>query len=82
MGADLREPPLRRLAEAVEHGARDRELEDTVSEELEALVRRSPVVRPRGMRENHLRPVGGQLRDQAAELGRPDVGLYLSPDAR
>jgi hypothetical protein len=82
MCPDLRQAALRRGAEAIEHGTRDRELEDAVAEEFEALVRRRAVVRPRGVLEHLLEPVGRQLVDQAAELGRPGVGLYLSPDAR
>jgi hypothetical protein len=38
VGADLRQPALRGLAEAVEDGPRDRELEDAVAEELEPFV--------------------------------------------
>jgi hypothetical protein len=34
------------------------------------------------VREHLLEPVCRQLLDQAAELGGPGVGLYLSPDAR
>jgi len=79
---DLGETPLRGRAETIEDSARDRELEDAVAEELEALVRCRAVVGPRSMREYLLEPVGRQLVDQAAELGRPGVGLYLSPDAR
>ncbi len=71
VGADLREPPFRGRAETIEHRARDRELEDAVAQELQTLVRRRPVVRPRGVREDLLQPVGGELRDQAAELVHP-----------
>ena len=70
---DLRESPLGRLAEAVEHRARDRELEDAVAEELEPLVRVGAVLDPRGVREDLLEPLGRKLRDQAAELVRPGV---------
>jgi hypothetical protein len=52
--ADLREASLRGLAEAVEDGARDRELEDAVAEELESLVRRRPFVGPRRVGEDLL----------------------------
>ena len=82
MRADLREASLRGCAEAVEDRTRDRELEDAVAEELEPLVRLRAVLRPRGVGEHLLEPVGRQLRDQAAELVRPGVGLGLSPDAR
>jgi hypothetical protein len=79
---NLGETALRGIGEAVEDRPRDRELEDAVAQELEPLVRRRPVVGPRGVRENLLEPVCRQLCDQAAELGRPDVGLDVSPDAR
>ena len=67
----LREPTLGSRAEAVEDGARDRELEDAVAEELEPLVRVGPVVDPRRMREHLLEALRRELRDQATELGRP-----------
>ena len=54
MRTDLREATLGGRAEAVEHGTRDRELEDAVAQELEPLVRLSAVLGPGGMRE-HLR---------------------------
>jgi len=78
--ADLREPALGRIGEAVEDGARDRELEDAVSEELEPLVRGSPILRPRGVREDLLEPVARELGDQAAEGTRP--ALVPTPGAR
>src|SRR5581483_6804752 len=49
--ADLRQPPLRELGEAVVQVARDGELEDAVAEELEPLVRGRPVRRPGRVRE-------------------------------
>jgi hypothetical protein len=82
VGPDLGETPLRGGTETVEDSACDRELEDAVAEELEALVRCRAIVRPRRMSEDVLEPVGRELVDQAAELGRPGVGLYLSPGAR
>ena len=82
MGADLREASLGRRTEPVEDRAGDGELEDAVAQELQALVRVGAVFRPGGVREDLLEPVGGQLRDQPTELGRPGVCLDLSPDAR
>jgi hypothetical protein len=82
MSANLREAPFRRGAEAIEHRACDRELENAVAEELQPLVRLRAVLRPRGVREDLLDPVRRQLRDQTAELERPGVGAELSPDAR
>ena len=70
MGANLREPPFRRILEAVEDCARDRELEDAVPQELEPLVRLGPVLRPGRVREDLLEPILRQLGDQTPELGR------------
>jgi hypothetical protein len=80
VGAHLCEPALGRVTEAVEDGARDRELEDAVSEELQPLVGSSPVLRPRGVREDLLEPVVRELGDQAAEDTRP--ALVPTPGAR
>ncbi len=66
MRADLREPPLGRILETIEYGARDRELEDAVAEELEPLVRRRAVVGPGRVGEDLLEPRVRQLRDQTA----------------
>jgi hypothetical protein len=71
VGANLREPALGRLAEAVEDGPRDRKLEDAVAEKLETLVRRGPVVRPGRVREDLLETGGRKLGDQATELRGP-----------
>ena len=70
MSPNLRELPLRRILETVEDGACDRELEDAVSEELEALVRLGAVLGPGRVREYLLEPVLRKLGDQAPELGR------------
>ena len=80
--SNLRQAPLGRLAEAVEHGARDRELEDAVAQELEPLVRVGAILDPRGMREDLLEAIGWKLGDQAAELVRPGVRVELRPDGR
>jgi hypothetical protein len=68
---DLRETALRRVAEPVEDGARDRELEDAVAEELEPLVRVGAVVRPGGVLEDLFEALGRKLGDQAPELVGP-----------
>jgi hypothetical protein len=72
--ADLREPALRSVAEAVVDGPGDRELEDAVAQELEPLVRVGPVVRPRRVLEDLLEAFGRELGDQAPELTGP-VGV-------
>jgi hypothetical protein len=79
---NLREPAFGRSWEAIEDGARDRKLEDAVAQELEPLVRVGAILDPRGVGEYLLEPVGGKLRDQAAELGRPCAYVGLRPDAR
>ena len=71
VGADLRETPFRGRAETIEHRSRDRKLEDAVAQKFQTLVRRRPIVRPGGVREDLLQFVGGELRDQAAELVHP-----------
>ena len=78
---DLREPSLRGVGEAVEDGASDRELEHAVAEELEPLVRRRAIVRPRGVGQDLREPLCGKLGDQAAELVRP-VRDAATPGAR
>ena len=80
--ADLRQPPFGGSGEAVEDRARDRELEDAVAQELETFVRVGAVLDPRGVREHLLEPLGGELRDQAAELVGPGGRVGLRPDAR
>jgi hypothetical protein len=49
-------------------GRGDRELEDAVAEELEALVRLPAVLRPRGVREDDLRQRGRQAFNQLPEF--------------
>jgi hypothetical protein len=71
VGPDLRQAALRRLPEAVEDGPRDRELENAVAQELEALVGGGPVVRPGRVREDLLETRSRKLGDQAAELRGP-----------
>jgi hypothetical protein len=63
VGADLRETALRGLAETIEYRTRDRELEDAVPEELEALVRLGSVLRPGRVGEDLLEPGLGKLGD-------------------
>ena len=82
MRTDLREATLRGCAEPVEHRSRDRELENAVAQELEPLVGLGAVLRPGRVREHLREPFGRQLRDEAAELVRPDLVAGLSPDAR
>jgi hypothetical protein len=62
--ADLREPPFREVGVAGVELVRDRELEDAVAEELEALVRVRAVFGPRRMGERDGRPFGRQRVDQ------------------
>jgi len=52
----------------------DRHVEDAVAEELEALVRRPPVLRPVGVREDLLGTGGRKLVDQSAERGDAATG--------
>ena len=69
---DLRQPALREVGIVVEERLRDRELEHAVAEELEPLVRRCPVGRPRGVGEDVLEPLLGELLDQAFERSEAD----------
>ena len=79
MGADLREPPLGRVREAVEDGSRDRQLEHAVAEELEPLVGGRPILGPGGVREDLLEPGGWQLGDQTPELARAVLEFGATP---
>jgi hypothetical protein len=47
---------------------RDRELEDAVAQELEPLVRRAAVARPRRVGEDGLRQLRRELVDQLREV--------------
>jgi hypothetical protein len=47
---------------------RDRKLEDAVAEELEPLVRRGALARPRGVREDGLRQLRRERIDQLREI--------------
>ena len=67
MRADLREPPLGGVGEAVVQRPRDRELQHAVAEELEALVRRLAVRRPRRVGEDVLATLRGKRVDEPAE---------------
>jgi hypothetical protein len=65
--ADLREPPLGGVRVPVVQLLRDRELEDAVAQELEALVGGGAVGRPGRVREDVLEPLARQPLDQRAE---------------
>jgi hypothetical protein len=80
VGADLREPALREVGEALVERARDRELEDAVAEELEPLVRGGAVVGPRRVGEDRLQALRRERVDQALELRSSVVGVVT--DAR
>ena len=73
--ADLRQPSLGKVREALVQLARDCQLEHAVAEELEALVGGRAVDRPRGVREDVLQPLGRQPVEQPLELADPDGGL-------
>jgi hypothetical protein len=79
---DLRQPTLGGVGEPVEDRARDRELENAVPEELEALVRGGAILGPGRVGEDLLETVRRQLGDQPAELGRPVLVASPSPGAR
>jgi hypothetical protein len=57
----------------VVQGARDRELEHAVPEELEPLVAQRPVGRPRGVREDRVGPADRERVNQPRE--RPGIPL-------
>ncbi len=82
MRANLRETPFGRAVEPVVDRARDRELEDAVAEELQALVRVGAIVGPGGVREDLPELLGRELRDKATELERPGGPGGFSPDGR
>ena len=67
--ADLRQLTLGEVRVALVELPRDRELEDAVAEELEPLVRRRAVGRPRRVREDVLQPLGRELVDQRRARG-------------
>ena len=67
--ADLREPPLGEVGMSVVEGARDRELEHAVAEELEPLVRERPVGRPGRVREDTPRRAVSAAPRSAAASG-------------
>ncbi len=79
VGPDLGEPALRRLGKAVVEHPRDGELEHGIAEELEALVGRSTVGRPRGVGEDVIAPLGGEGIDQAQQrLPLPRAGVRVT----
>jgi hypothetical protein len=66
---DLRELALAEVGVPLVKLPGNRELEDAVSEELEPLVRRRAVRRPRRVREDVLQALGRELVDQSVEAG-------------
>jgi len=74
--AHLRHPTLSEIREAVEEGARDRELEHRVPEELEALVvgQATVLVGEGAVRERALQQLGDQLRVPERRAQRGVVG--------
>ena len=68
--ADLRQPALGGIRVAVVELLGDRQLEHAVAEELQPLVRRRAVGRPRRVREDVLDPLARKRVDQAPELRR------------
>jgi hypothetical protein len=68
VGADLGQAALREVLVTVVQGPSDGELENAVPEELEPLVGRRPVGRPRGMREDVVEPLSRETVDQPAEV--------------
>jgi hypothetical protein len=67
--AHLGELPLGEVRMAHVERMGDRELEDTVAQELEPLVRGATVARPRRVGEDRLRQLGRKPVDQLREVG-------------
>ena len=65
--ADLRQLSLGEVRIPLVQLPRDGELEHAVAQDLETPVRRGTVRRPRGVGEDVLQPLGGQVVDQALE---------------
>jgi hypothetical protein len=66
---DLRELPLGEVRVALVELARNGELENAVAQELQALVGRRAVRRPRRVREDVLQALRRELEDQSVEGG-------------
>jgi hypothetical protein len=66
--ADLGQPPLGEVREAIVERPRDGQLEDAVAEELEPLVGGGAVRSPGGMSEDVLDPLDRKPVDQPPEL--------------
>jgi hypothetical protein len=66
---DLRELPLAEVGVPLVELPGDRELEDAVAQELEALVGRRAVRRPRRVCEYVLQALGREFEDQSVEAG-------------
>jgi hypothetical protein len=75
---NLGEPPLGELGILFVERPRDRELEDAVSEELEALVRRRAVRRPGAVREDVLDSRLGKLGDELRQVAGLSGGLAVT----
>ena len=69
MRPDLRELAFAEIGVPLVELPRNRELEDAVPEELEPLVGRRAVRRPRRMREDVLQALGREFEDQRVEAG-------------
>ena len=69
MRPDLRELALAEVGVPLVELARDGELQDAVAEELEPLIGRRAVRRPRCVREDVLQALGRELVDQSVEAG-------------
>ena len=69
MRPDLRELALAEVGVPLVELPCDRQLEDAVPEELEPLVGRRAVRRPRRVREDVLQALGRELVDQSVEAG-------------
>ena len=69
MRPDLRELALAEIGVPLVELPRNRQLEDAVPEELEPLVGRRPVRRPRRVREDVLQALGREFEDQSVEAG-------------
>ena len=77
MRTELGHLALVEVGKPVVEGARDRELEHRVAEELEPLVRLGPVGSPARMREDSLRAARRERRDQVGKRLGASSGTRL-----